>query len=217
MVHQEKDKPSLENRWLPLRKLGVALALGTSVVAIASNKTNHVEHQKPKGEAPTAHIAMAGRVAVTSRLSLSTSGLLKSPGLGRQLPEQQLQIITAPPDTLVTYSLLTSFKPHNSVHTVSTIHHPHHKVIHVAPLPTILKRIGGCESAGSADAPIKYRIPSPISSASGGFQVLDSTWNNYDGYPRAMDAPPVVQNIYAEQLLKDQGTNPWVSSEGCWG
>ncbi len=97
---------------------------------------------------------------------------------------------------------------------------PHHIDVkaHSAapPLPAILRRIGGCESENSPTAPINYTAINPHSTASGGFQDLDSTWNKYEGYPRAMDAPPAVQNKFNETLYTSQGTNPWYSSESCW-
>ena len=81
----------------------------------------------------------------------------------------------------------------------------------------ILRRIGGCESAGSASAPIDYTAQNPVSTASGGYQILDSTWADYDGYSKAKYAPPSVQDEKALLLYEADGTHPWVSSEACWG
>ncbi len=92
----------------------------------------------------------------------------------------------------------------------------HHDQPKPAPLPKILLRIGGCESAGSPTAKINYRAANPTSTATGGFQFLDSSWDDYGGYSRAMYAPPAVQNRKAEETLREDGTAPWVSSESCW-
>lgn len=56
-----------------------------------------------------------------------------------------------------------------------------------------------------------YRAQSSGSSASGAYQVIDSTWNNYQGYPRAVDAPARVQDQFAFEgfvaILKRYGND----------
>jgi hypothetical protein len=85
-------------------------------------------------------------------------------------------------------------------------------------LSDTLRRIGGCESAGSPDAPIRYHIyNSEGSGASGGFQIEPETWDGRYGVENAADATPREQNKVAEEIYEDRGTEPWVSSEGCWG
>ena len=83
-------------------------------------------------------------------------------------------------------------------------------------LPVVLKRIGGCESNGSPTAKIDYRAQNRYTTASGGFQFLDSTWDNFRGYRRAMHAPPRVQKIKAKRTLRNHGTRPWAASQHCW-
>jgi hypothetical protein len=84
-------------------------------------------------------------------------------------------------------------------------------------LPPILKRIGGCETNNSPKAKINYKAENPNSTASGGFQFLFTTWNNFMGYREAKDAPARVQNKKAIMTYKSAGTGPWKSSQGCWG
>jgi hypothetical protein len=92
-------------------------------------------------------------------------------------------------------------------------------------LPPILRRIGPCESTGVVTNPINYTAESKKTSASGGFQFIDSTWDGLDGvkgdgymgYMRAMYAPPYIQDQAAIKLNKESGTSPWVSSKYCWG
>lgn len=75
----------------------------------------------------------------------------------------------------------------------------------------ILTRIMHCESGGNPTAQNRR------STASGLFQYLDSTWNNWRGYARAMFAPPDVQWERARHDYARLGTRPWTASRGCWG
>lgn len=71
--------------------------------------------------------------------------------------------------------------------------------------------IVAAESGGNPEAVNAY------SGASGLFQDLPSTWDDYDGYAEASDAPVSVQIAFNIQLSGD-GTNltPW-AADGCPG
>lgn len=84
-------------------------------------------------------------------------------------------------------------------------------------LPRMLKRIGGCETRNSPTARINYKSQNPSSTASGGFQFLDTTWDRYMGYKEAWKAPHRVQNKKAIITYKKEGTKPWYASKPCWG
>jgi hypothetical protein len=71
-------------------------------------------------------------------------------------------------------------------------------------------RIRQCESSGN------YRAKSPTSSASGGYQILDSTWQGRFGVRHASDATPAQQDQAAEELYRRHGTALWTASAACW-
>jgi hypothetical protein len=101
----------------------------------------------------------------------------------------------------------------------SVEHHPA-LVYHVPrpiKLPPLLITIGRCESTGSRYKSINYHAQNPDSTASGGWQELDSTWNHFHGYAKARYAPKRIQKIHAKWLFHTQGVSPWLSSKSCWG
>jgi hypothetical protein len=59
----------------------------------------------------------------------------------------------------------------------------------------VLAAIRSIESGGD------YEAEAAGSSASGAYQFIDSTWNDYGGYPRASDAPPKVQDRKAAESV----------------
>lgn len=71
------------------------------------------------------------------------------------------------------------------------------------------------ESSGNYQA---EGVPTPWGTATGAYQYLDSTWNNYGGYARAKDAPPEVQDEKARadmQAYYDQ-FGSWDSVSAAW-
>jgi hypothetical protein len=92
---------------------------------------------------------------------------------------------------------------------VEANHHPK-RVSRARRFPAVLVRIRECESGGD------YQARNQRSSASGAYQFLGSTWNNYRGYESAADAPRHVQDIAALRLFRRRGTQPWDASRSCW-
>lgn len=91
-------------------------------------------------------------------------------------------------------------------------------------IPPLLARIRSCES-GNYTA-----VNRSGSTASGAYQILDSTWRGRNGvggwreltpgginYARAKDAPPEIQDAVALAAFNAEGTAPWLASRPCWG
>ena len=77
-------------------------------------------------------------------------------------------------------------------------------------------RIRGCESHGRPDAPPDYKAKNPGSSASGAYQILDTTWQGRYGVSHASDATPDQQEAVAADLYRRHGTADWMASAACW-
>lgn len=71
-----------------------------------------------------------------------------------------------------------------------------------APMPP--DSVKRCESGGN------YQAQNRTSSASGAWQIINSTWDNYKGYPTAASAPPEIQDERAAQLWAGgKGAGHW--------
>lgn len=73
--------------------------------------------------------------------------------------------------------------------------------------------IRGCESDGD------YHAENPVSSASGAYQFIDSTWTWVTGLqPPASAYAPAVQDAAFHELWDDgRGASHWDASRSCWG
>lgn len=71
------------------------------------------------------------------------------------------------------------------------------------------------ESSGNYTA---EGVPTPWGTATGAYQYLDGTWDNYKGYARAMDAPPEIQDEKAradmQRYYDEYGS--WDSVSAAW-
>ncbi len=61
------------------------------------------------------------------------------------------------------------------------------------PISVVLAAVRQVESGGD------YTARAARSTASGAYQFLDTTWDHYRGYPRAVDAPPDTQDAKAAE------------------
>ncbi len=71
-----------------------------------------------------------------------------------------------------------------------------------------------CIRAHESDSAGGYSAVNSSSGAGGAYQALPSTWDGYGGYARAEDAPPEVQDQWANEAIAASGTRPWAGS-GC--
>lgn len=84
-------------------------------------------------------------------------------------------------------------------------------------MPAVMADVRWCESRGN------YTAENPTSTASGGWQFLDSTWAYVTGLePPASAYSRETQDRAAAKLLAMAGGNPgssmgWLASRGCWG
>ncbi len=89
-------------------------------------------------------------------------------------------------------------------------------------VPWILKRIRGCESGSGPRSFGNYAAQNPVSTASGAYQFLDSTWHKWVRKFRlkawrAKFAPRYQQDLAAVAEYRQNGTSPWYASRHCWG
>jgi len=91
-----------------------------------------------------------------------------------------------------------------------------HVNTHGLKIPGVLVAIRACESGGGVYGRGSYTAQNPVSTASGAYQFLDTTWGGRGGYAKARYAPIRVQDQKALDTYHRSGTTPWVSSAHCW-
>jgi hypothetical protein len=89
--------------------------------------------------------------------------------------------------------------------------HPDLNMDHVTAF--LMNALKTHESANQQHPTGNYSATNSDSSATGAYQATAGRWNNFQGYPRAMDAPPEVQDAWAKQdisgNLKRYGGDPF--------
>lgn len=90
-------------------------------------------------------------------------------------------------------------------------------------IDVLIQRVGGCESGWDPYGPLLNIENKYGSSASGPWQILDSTFRSWEAsfapelhYRRAIDAPVDVQRAIVRDELETVGTSPWNESKRCW-
>lgn len=98
-----------------------------------------------------------------------------------------------------------------------------HNDSHGLVIPVVLSAIRACESGQRSHGKailgtFSYTAQNRISTASGAYQYLDSTWAGTGGYAKARYAPRRIQD---QRALRDfrHGTGPWQFGDWqrCWG
>jgi hypothetical protein len=64
-----------------------------------------------------------------------------------------------------------------------------------------LAKVRAHESGGNYKILTGAAKKNPSMTASGAYQIINSTWNGYGGFKRAMDAPPEVQDAKAREMV----------------
>jgi hypothetical protein len=77
----------------------------------------------------------------------------------------------------------------------------HPDVGHTDVADYLLPRVRSVESSNNYQA---QHVDYPKVTASGAYGYIDKTWNHFQGYPRAKDAPPEVQDARMHQDLLQQ-------------
>lgn len=96
-----------------------------------------------------------------------------------------------------------------------------------AAVPGELRSIRWCEGGRYVGLPFGETNYAAVnqqgSSASGGYQVLDSTWRSWrrlvagaERYARAVHAPSWIQDAVATAAYHRSGSTPWRASRACW-
>jgi len=103
------------------------------------------------------------------------------------------------------------------------------RVVHLSAQPGAVSftdremRVRSCESGpdgyatGGRAHDYDYTNENSSSTASGAWQFLDGTWNDFMGYSHASLAPRSVQDLKARRYIDANGLSAWDASRSCWG
>ena len=82
-------------------------------------------------------------------------------------------------------------------------------------IDAFMRALRDVESSGNYQA---VGVATDWGHATGAYQFLDSTWGNYAGYARAMDAPPHIQDQRARELMQEYYNQfgDWDSVAAAW-
>lgn len=89
----------------------------------------------------------------------------------------------------------------------------------LAPVAAVAAPPGGWEPLLDCESDWRNKESYNASSASGYFQIIDSTWRELGGTqfaPRAIEATRGEQETVANRLYDQRGTRPWNASRHCW-
>ncbi len=158
----------------------------------------------------------AAVVAVAFTIALATPTVAHAHELGRAECRTYQQM-----HELVTGSRARAAAAGRACRIAATAHTDTHP-LPASQVPDVLERIRDCESGDrmsngrARPGSHKYGAQNRVSTASGAYQFLDTTWGAWDGYAKARHAPPRVQDRKAIRHWQLHGTSPWNESRGCW-
>lgn len=111
---------------------------------------------------------------------------------------------------------------------VVALTHSPARIVHLSAQPGAVSftnqemRVRSCESGPNGYATdgraydYNYTEENSSSTASGAWQFVDGTWNDFMGYSHASLAPRSVQDLKARRYIDANGLSAWDASRSCW-